>query len=200
MQKVWIKSTISGFIIEDNILNGQFVRAGETALKMADLSSVWIHAEVYENEIRHLNKGGKAEIEIPAYPETQIQGEILDIFPFLNLKTRTIKVRIEVQNPDHKFKFGMYVKVNFKINLGENLVVPADAILDSGTKQIVFVSKEDGHFEPREVKLGARNNNYYEILSGLTENEEIVTSGTFLIDSESRLKAALSQMGQKHQH
>jgi Cu(I)/Ag(I) efflux system membrane fusion protein len=120
------------------------------------------------------------------------------VYPFLNAKTRT--VRVEVANPGLKLKPDMFADINIEQELGEHLVVPSEAVLDSGKRKIVFVAHDGGHFEPREISVAARLDDYYVVAAGLREGEEVVTSGNFLLDSESRIKGALAGMAGEHQH
>ena len=200
---MWISAPASGFIVDDELTNGKYVVAGETVFKIVDLSKVWVNAEIYEYEIPYLKVDDKvdvADVELSYYPGEIFNGKITYIYPYLNPTARTVKVRVELPNLDYKLKIDMYAKVNFKIDFGTKLALPVEAVLDSGKRQIVFVDKGDGLFEPREVKLGVRVENFYEVLSGVSEGEEVVVSGNFLIDSESRLKAALRQMEEPHKH
>ena len=200
---MWISAPASGFIVDDELTNGKYVVAGETVFKIVDLSKVWVNAEIYEYEIPYLKVDDKvdvADVELSYYPGEIFNGKITYIYPYLNPTARTVKVRVELPNQDYKLKIDMYAKVNFKIDFGTKLALPVEAVLDSGKRQIVFVDKGDGLFEPREVKLGVRVENFYEVLSGVSEGEEVVVSGNFLIDSESRLKAALRQMEEPHKH
>jgi len=201
----WFTAPMDGFIIEDNLTAGKNIMPGETLFKIVDLSMLWVNAEVYEYELPFLAVDGAAELELAAFPGERFTGKISYIFPNVTPATRTIRVRIELPNKDLKLKSDMYGTVILSIDLGVRLVVPSEAVLDTGTRQIVFVDKENGHFEPREVKLGSQISNYYEVLSGLTEGEKIVTSGNFLIDSESKLEFIRSSAGNagagtEHQH
>lgn len=159
---------------------------------------VWVYLTLYEYEIGMVKAGMPIQVESAAYPGEIFSGEIKAIAPILESMTRSIKARAEVKNQQHKLKPEMYVDVNIMIDLGERLAVREDAVMDTGERRIVFVAKTDGYFEARPVKLGYKATNYYEVLAGLKEGEEVVTSGNFLIDSESRLKSAIS--GPEHQH
>ncbi len=130
-----------------------------------------------------------------AYPNEPFVGKVQYIYPYLEPETRATKVRFELSNPDGKLKPEMYANVEVQINLGRRLAVPAAAVLDSGTRRLVFVDQGEGVYEPREVKLGERADDRYEVVSGLKEGERIVTSANFLIDSESKLQAATNLMG-----
>jgi RND family efflux transporter MFP subunit len=175
------------------------VEGGEDLYVLADLSDVWVYADIYEYELPLVQAGQRATVALSYYPGEEFRGEVVYIYPYLESQTRTAKVRIEFPNPDWKLKPGMYANVEIQTERGEGLVVPGSAILDSGTRRIVFVDKGDGRFEPREVTLGGRAGEGFEVLSGLEEGEQVITSANFLIDSESQIKAALGAMA-GHQH
>ena len=157
-------------------------------------SQVWVYLTIYEYESALVKEGLPVEIETIAYPGEIFKGSIVSIAPVLNTATRTLNVRTLVNNPNNKLKLGMYVNAEITYNLGNKLAVPQDAVMDSGTRKIVFVADANGYFKPKEVTLGSKSEGYYEILRGLSGGEEVVTSGNFLIDSESKLNAVLSQM------
>jgi len=161
---------------------------------IADLSWVWVEADIYEYELPFVKVGQKVRITLPYYPGETLEGTVKFVYPFLDPRTRTAKVRLEVPNPGLKLKPDMFADVAVEENLGERLVVPASAVLDSGEQQIVFVALGEGRFEPREVTVAARLDDYYVIAAGLREGEVVVTSGNFLLDSESRIKGALAGM------
>ena len=162
--------------------------------------TVWVYARIYEYEIGLVKVGQTVEVRTQAYPDRVFPGVIKSIDPILDRNTRTLRARVEVPNPDWLLKHEMYVDADIKVNLGMKLAVPEEAILDSGTRQMVFVKTGAGKYEPREVKMGARAQGYREVVSGLAEGEEVVTSGNFLIDSESKLKSATQNMGSGHKH
>jgi len=184
----------SGIVIEKNVLHGQKLMAGENLFKIADLSRVWILGEIYEYELPFIKTGQEAKISLSYYPGESFTGKIIYIYPYLKPETRTNQVRIEVGNPGLKFKPEMFANLEIHVDYGTRLTVPADAVLDAGDTKIVFVAKGDGYFEPREVKLGVKGQDIYEVLGGVSDGENVVTSANFLIDSESSLKAALSRM------
>jgi len=160
----------------------------------ANDSQVWVYLTIYEYESALVKEGLPVEIETIAYPGEIFKGSIISIAPILNAATRTLNIRALVNNPDNKLKLGMYVNAKITYNLGNKLAVPQDAVMDSGTRKIVFIADANGYFEPREVTLGSKSEGYYEILRGLSDGQEVVTSGNFLVDSESKLNAVLSQM------
>lgn len=191
---VTVYSPGSGIVIEKDVVQGQKVMAGEALFKIADLSRVWILGEVYEYELPFIRNGQDVKVSLSYYPGESFEGKITYIYPYLKPETRTNQVRIEVGNPGLKLKPEMFADLEIHVDYGTRLTVPSDAVLDAGDTKIVFVAKGDGYFEPREVKLGVKGQDIYEVLSGLSEGENVVTSANFLIDSESSLKAALSRM------
>jgi multidrug efflux pump subunit AcrA (membrane-fusion protein) len=185
----------SGFVIEKNVLQGQKIMSGENLYKIADISKVWIYGEIYEHELPFVKKGQKVVISLSYYPGKTFQGRITYIYPYLNHETRTNRIRIEVDNHDFRLKPEMYANLEIHVDYGRRLAIPVDAVLDSGDRKIAFVDKGDGYLEPREIRLGGRGEDLYEVIEGVSEGEIVVTSANFLIDSESSLKAALQQMG-----
>lgn len=163
-----------------------------------DSNTVWVYMTIYEYEIGLLKEGLAVDIDAVAFPGEIFKGKIVAITPVLNTMTRSINVRAEVDNPEHKLKPEMFVNAQIQVDLGEKLAVPESAVLDTGVRKIVYLLKEGNMLEPREVTLGQKAEDYYEVLSGLKEGELVVTSGNFLIDSESKLKAVLQ--GSEHQH
>jgi membrane fusion protein, copper/silver efflux system len=184
----------SGIVIEKDVVRGQKVMAGEALFKIADLSRVWILGEVYEYELPFIRNGQEVKVSLSYYPGESFQGKITYIYPYLKPETRTNQIRIEVGNPGLKLKPEMFANLEVDVDYGIRLTVPSDAVLDAGDTRIVFVAKGDGYFEPREIKLGVKGQDLYEVLAGLSDGENVVTSANFLIDSESSLKAALSRM------
>jgi Cu(I)/Ag(I) efflux system membrane fusion protein len=191
-------SPADGDVIEKRVVNGQRVKAGDELYRIADHSHVWVIAEVAEGDLIALKRGTPATVAFRAYPMQPVEGEVSFIYPELRAETRTARVRIEVPNPDGRLKVDMYADVVFGTGAGEGPVVavPASAVIDSGTRQIVLVVKGEGRFEPRPVKLGRRGDGYVEVLQGVAKGDEVVTSATFLIDAESNLKAALQAFTQ----
>ncbi|MEO0290650.1 MAG: efflux RND transporter periplasmic adaptor subunit [candidate division WOR-3 bacterium] len=188
-------SPYEGFIIKKEIFEGMEVRPGMTIYRIADLREVWVYGEIYEYEVNLIKKGDEAFITLSYLPEKIFKGKVSYIYPYLNPETRTTKVRIEIPNQDFSLKPNMYVNIEIKVNYGKKLVIPKSAVLYTGEKNIVFVDKGEGTFEPREVKLGISSEDFYEVIEGVRKGEVVVTSANFLIDSESSLKAALLQIG-----
>ena len=191
---VTIYSPVSGIVIEKNIVQGQKVMSGENLFKIADLSRVWILGEVYEYELPLIKTGLDVEASLSYYPGETFAGRITFVYPYLKPETRTNLIRVEAGNPGFKLKPEMYANLIIRVDFGTKLALPADAVLDAGVTKIVFVASGDGYFEPREVKLGVKGQDLYEILGGVSAGEIVVTSANFLVDSESSLKAALSRM------
>ncbi len=162
--------------------------------------SLWVYAQIYEYEAGQVQAGQAMEVKTGALPGKTFRGRVVAVDTILNPETRTLRVRGELPNPDGLLKPEMYVDVVIQVDLGNKLAVPEEAVLDTGERKIVFVRKAPGRYEPREVTLGHEAGDYWEVLSGLEEGEEVVTSANFLIDSESRLKAALSPGGGGHAH
>lgn len=190
-------SPMTGFVIEKDILKGKHVMPGENLFTIADISTLWILADIYENDIPLIKVGQPVEVELSSFPSQKHRGRITYIYPYLEQDTRTMKVRIEIGNPGFKLKPEMFGTTLIHLDLGERLSVPEDAVLDSGVRKIVFIKKEETSFEPREIVLGVRAGDQYEVISGVEEGNQVVTSANFLIDSESRLKAAIKKT---HQH
>jgi Cu(I)/Ag(I) efflux system membrane fusion protein len=183
-----------GFVTKRNAFPKQQVNPDTEVYELADLSTVWVLADIYEYELPEIKLGQTTKINLTYFPGATFAGKVSYIYPELDNATRTAKVRIDLPNPDFKLKPDMYANAEFQINYGRQLTIPEEAVLDSGTKQIVFVAHGEGYFEPRQVALGAKLNNRYIVQSGLRNGETIVTSGNFLIDSESQLKASLGGM------
>ncbi|HSD46704.1 MAG TPA: efflux RND transporter periplasmic adaptor subunit [Pyrinomonadaceae bacterium] len=185
----------SGFVMTRNAFPKQRVMPDTELYQLADLSNIWIVADVYEFEAADIKGGQSATVTLPAYPGRTFSGMITYIYPQVDNTTRTLKVRVELSNKQFLLKPDMYADVTLNIAYGNRLVVPQEAVMDSGSEQLVYVALADGYFEPRKVQIGRRLDNKYEVLSGLHAGERIVTSGNFLIDSESKLKSTASGMG-----
>jgi Cu(I)/Ag(I) efflux system membrane fusion protein len=194
-------SPINGFVIEKKAIGGQRIMPGENIYKIADLSTVWIVGDVYQKDLAWVRINQPVRIIISYIPGEEFQGTISFIYPYLNETTGTNKVRIEVQNKGYKLKPGMYANLEFTLSIGEKLVIPSEAVLDSGEVKYAFLDKGNGFFEPKIIKVGISGDDYYEIISGLKEGDKVITDAAFLIDSESSIKAAISQMmNGEHKH
>jgi Cu(I)/Ag(I) efflux system membrane fusion protein/cobalt-zinc-cadmium efflux system membrane fusion protein len=186
-----VRSPASGVIIEKAAIEGMHVTPGQTLFRIADLSTVWVEADVYERDIAAVRVGQPATVTLDAYPDRRFTGRATYIYPFVADQTRTIKVRFQFANPRGLLKPGMYATVQLATPSSPALVVPADAVLDSGREQVVFVALADGYFEPRRVRAGRQLDATIEITEGLKEGEEVATGATFFLDSESQLQAAV---------
>jgi RND family efflux transporter MFP subunit len=191
-----IYSPVDGIVTEKMVRKGQNIMAGMELYKIADLSTVWVLAEVYQYELPWVKVGGQVEIEISYLPGKSFKGTITYIYPYLSMETRTAKVRVEVPNTQNfELKPDMYATVKIVSPLSiDAVVVPDQAIIRSGERNIVVIALGGGYFDPRDVKLGVMAEGYVQVLEGIKEGEKIVVSSQFLIDSESNLKAAISHM------
>jgi membrane fusion protein, copper/silver efflux system len=190
-----------GTVMVKRIVLGQKVAAGDELYRIIDLTNLWVIADVAEGDLAGIKLGDRATVTFRAYREQPVDGKVTFIYPQVKPETRTVQVRIEVANPDGRLKPDMYADVMFHAEEGSAAVtaVPTGAIINSGAKQIVLVAKGEGRFEPRPVKLGRRGDDYVEIVEGLREGEEIVTTATFLIDAESNLQSALKTFTEPEQ-
>jgi membrane fusion protein, copper/silver efflux system len=179
----------SGFVDKRNAYPQQRVTPDTELYTLIDLSNIWVMAEIYEYESSDIKVGQVANVEVSSLPGRTFRGKVSYIYPQMDNQTRTIKARIELPNPNYIFKPDMFADVQFQISRKRHLVVPQEAVLDAGTEQIVFVALGEGYFEPRKVQVGERIDNKYVVLAGLKAGERIVTSGNFLIDSESKLRS-----------
>lgn len=193
-------SPVDGVVVTKNAIQGMYITPGLELYQIADLSRVWILVTLYEYDVAIIKEGDEAAVEVPYDPKLNLKAKISYISPDIDLETRTAKARLEVDNKSGSFKPGMYVNITLKKNLGESIVIPDDSLIDTGLRKIVFVKKGSSSFEPREVKVGPRVENQFAILSGLKEGEEIVTSAHFLIDTESKLRAAVEKGGSAPSH
>ena len=193
---ITIFSPADGVIIKKNALKGHYVKAGEHQYEIADLSTIWVDVDIYEYELPWIHKGMGARMELAYVPGKRFSGKVLFIYPYLDSKTRTARLRLAFSNPDYQLKPGMYANVYLQSTLPDKrLVVPQEAVVDSGVRKLVFVSKGKGKFVPTDVTIGTEGNDYeVEVIDGLTEGDEIVLSGQFMLDSESRLKEAIAKM------
>lgn len=190
-QELEVESPVSGYITERNALPNLTVQPGTHLYTIADLSTVWVLAEVFQNDLGRIKIGDRATLTVDSYPGRVFEGRVNFIYPQVDMTTRTARARLIFSNSGLKLSPGMFVNATLKVSMGKQLVIPATGVLQSGTRQIVFVSRGDGYIEPREVQLGSRAGDDFIVLKGLKAGEEIVTSANFLIDSESQLQAAL---------
>ena len=193
LQYVPILSPATGTVIAKTVVKGSSLEAGKTAYRIADLSSVWIEADLYESDIPLVTTGHNVDISLSYRPDWDTQGQVSYIYPYLNAKTRTGRIRIDVPNDDGVLKPDMYAHVQIKIPLGERLVVPEEAILYAGPTNVVFLDRGEGRIQPRRIKVGLTAGDFVEVLEGLKAGDEVVTSGNFLIASESKLKSGIDK-------
>jgi Cu(I)/Ag(I) efflux system membrane fusion protein len=200
-QYLTLRSPVNGIVLDKSVIQGQRFMAGEMLYQIADLSRVWVLADVFEQDLATIHRSQTATIQIEAYPDKVFRGEVTFIYPTINPETRTASVRIELPNPQGLLKPAMYGKVEFVSTQGKDrvLAVPESAVLDAGTTQSVLMDLGEGRFEPRLVKLGKHANDYVEVLDGLKAGEMVVVKANFLIDAESNLKAALSGFARSSQ-
>ena len=191
-----VYSPASGVVIKKSALQGHYVKAGDHQYEIADLSKVWVDVDIYEYELSWVRKGMSARMDLPYNPGEQYRGEVLFIYPYLNAKTRTARLRLAFENRDGRLKPGMYANIYLASVLPEEtLTIPQEAVIDSGVRKIVFIARDKGKFQPQEVRLGLEGDDYeVQVLSGLSEGDRIVVSGQFMLDSESRLKEAIQKM------
>jgi len=190
-----IHSPITGTVIKKEALAGAHVDPGQELYTIADLSHIWILADIYEYELSFVKAGQQAAVTLSYDPSTVLTGHVSFIYPTLDPKTRTAKVRFELNNRGEMLKPDMYANVELRVSLGTRLAIPQEAIIESGQKQVVFLHHGGGKLEPRLIKTGVKTGEWTEVLEGLKEGEHVVTSANFLIDSESRLKSVVEGMG-----
>jgi Cu(I)/Ag(I) efflux system membrane fusion protein/cobalt-zinc-cadmium efflux system membrane fusion protein len=186
-----IDSPVSGYITERNALPNLAVQPDTRLYTVADLSVVWVLAQVFQNDLSRVRVGALASLTVDSYPGRVFHGRVDFIYPDVDMTTRTSRVRMVFANPKLTLTPGMFVNVNLEVPLGKQLIIPASGVLQSGTRQIVFVDRGAGYLEPREVQLGQRAGDEFVVLRGLKQGERIVTSANFLVDSESQLQAAI---------
>ncbi len=187
-------SPIEGFVMTRNAYEQAYVTPETDLYDIADLSTIWVYVDIFEYEAPFVHLGQAASMELSYFPGKTYSGRVSYIYPTLDPKTRTVRVRLEFPNPHYALKPDMYADVQLTIDYGMQIVVPSEAVLNSGTRQVVFIAKPGGYFEPREIKVGDQFDGQYAVLAGLKPGERIVASGNFLIDSESRLGSAMQGM------
>jgi membrane fusion protein, copper/silver efflux system len=193
-KSVTVTSPATGSVLVKRAVAGARITAGEPLFDIVGLERVWILADVYESDMAFVRTGARATVTLAHMPGRTFTGPITFIAPTVDPMTRTAKVRVEIENRDGALKPEMFAEVVIEEPARTATVVPESAVLATGTRSVIFVVKEDGTFEPREVQTGTRNDRYIEIRSGVTPGEKVATQANFLIDSESRLKAALAQI------
>ena len=187
-----LTAPMNGIVIEKQAVEGLHFAPGDMLYRIADLSTIWVLVDVFEQDLGLIRPGQEARITVPAYPDRPFIGKVAFIYPSINRETRTAKVRIEIPNPDLVLKTDMYATAEIAAPVTSSVVaVPDSAVLDSGARQIVLVERGEGRFEPRPVKLGQKAGGYVEIREGVAVGEKVVVGANFLIDAESNLRAAL---------
>jgi Cu(I)/Ag(I) efflux system membrane fusion protein len=191
------RSPATGIVMEKKAVQGMRFMPGEMLYQIADLSAVWVVADVFEQDIGLIKSGVKAKVTINAYPDKVFAGTVTYVYPTLKAETRTVPVRVELANPGMLLKPGMFAQVEVAVSAKAKVVtVPLSAVIDSGTRQIVLIQQGEGRFAPVEVKLGSRSDDYVEVREGVKEGEQVVVAANFLIDAESNLKAAIGGFGE----
>jgi Cu(I)/Ag(I) efflux system membrane fusion protein len=188
---------VSGVVLEKSALQGMRVMPGEPLFKIGNLGTIWLIANVFEQDLSLIHPGQLVKLRIDAYPNKELTGKVTYIYPTLNPETRTAQVRVELGNPGEILKPDMYATIEFTAGHGKSpvLMIPDSAVIDSGLRQVVLIQPSEGVFEPREVRLGLRGDGYVQVLEGVNEGEQVVVRANFLIDAESNLKAALGSFG-----
>lgn len=193
-----IYSPANGYVIQKIALQGMRVMPGDKLFDIANLSTVWIIADIFEYEVSLIKTGQAATISLSYFPEKIFQSKVDYVYPTLSGDTKTAKIRFTVPNPGGQLKPQMFTNVEVKIPLGKKLVIPQEAIIETGIRQIVYVDKGDGYFEPREITAGVKTDGFVEVIRGLKAGEKVVSSANFLIDSEAQLKGVTPIEGLKH--
>ena len=189
-----VYSPISGFVMKRNAYEQTYVTPQTDLYEIANLSKIWVYADIFEYEAPYVHVGQSAQMTLSYSPGRTYYGKVDYVYPVVDPKTRTIRVRLEFPNPGYELKPNMYANVKLKVNYGVQTLVPSESVVNSGNRQVVFVVKPDGYFEPREIKTGDQFDGQVQVLVGLKAGDKVVKSGNFLIDSESRLGAAMQQM------
>lgn len=195
-----VESPASGFIIERNALPNAYVQPDTKLYTIADLSTVWVYANVFQEAVGRLRPGDPAQVTVDAYPGRAFNGRIDQILPQVDQATRTVRVRLIFRNPGVMLKPGMYVNVDIDVPLGKQLVIPASAVLQSGSRAIAFIDHGDGNLEPREIQTGPQVDDSIVIVKGLAPGDRIVSSANFLVDSEAQLQSALGSFNPPQQN
>ena len=191
-----LHAPFTGIVLKKNVFEGGYVNAGESMYRLADISRIWVYADIYEYEAPWLRLGQEATMKLSYAPGATYRGRVIYVYPYLKEKTRTLEVRMEFRNGrGFELKPGMWADVNLKPTVANQaLVIPVEAVLRSGKRDVAILALGGGHFLPRDIKLGAQAGNYFQVLSGLKEGDRVVDSAEFLINSESSLESALNKM------
>lgn len=194
------RAPLGGHVIAKTAVEGKSFLAGESLYEIAPLHQLWVLAAVPEFELNNIHEGQKARVIFSQLENKEVESTVAFINPHVDPQTRRGEVRIEIENPGHTLRPDMWATVEIEQSLGDVLAVPASAVLDTGTRNIAFVDRSDGHLEPRDVKVGAKTDDYWQVLDGLKADEKVVTRALFLVDSESQLKAVVAGMGAGGEH
>jgi membrane fusion protein, copper/silver efflux system len=186
-----VRATATGYVTQKAAVRGLYVQPATELFQVADLRTVWVTADVYEHELSRVRVGGAARLTVSAHPAETFSGRVQFIYPTLNAETRTLRVRLEFENPGLKLKPGYYGTVVLDLPAREGLAIPAEAVVDTGAAVYVYVARPDHTYEPRRVKLGARTDARVQVVAGLAAGDEVVTTGNFVLDAEARLRAAI---------
>jgi Cu(I)/Ag(I) efflux system membrane fusion protein len=189
-----LSAPASGWVTERMVVAGQKIMPSEALMVISDLKEIWADADIYQSDLPYVKVGMPVEVTLPYWPGKTFTGKVSFITPTLDPMTRTLKARLEIPNPELLLKPEMYATATLKYELGEKLAVPTAAVIFTGARVVAFRDVGDGHLAPVELKLGARSGDYYEVLDGLKEGDQVVVSANFLVDSESSMKAALEAL------
>jgi Cu(I)/Ag(I) efflux system membrane fusion protein len=193
-----LRSPVTGTVLSKDVLEEEYVMPAKELYVVADLATVWVQAKIYEYELPHIERGKEATVTVPALPGRQFAGKVVFIKPTVEEATRTVEVRVELPNPDHRLKPGMFADIVIAHDMGEGLLVPASAVIRTGTRDVAY-RVDQGRFLPVEVELGAIPfDDRFQVLKGLEAGDRVVTSANFLIDSESRLRLGGGGMAGMH--
>ena len=190
-----ILAPTNGYIIEKNVIEGDLVEAGQKLFRIANLDKVWVEGEIYQFDLPQIHLEDLVKITLPYLPGRAFEGKVSYIYPYLSGDARTGKIRVELANPRLELLPDMYANMELSINLGEKLQIPESAVMYTGKRRIVFIDLGEGRLRPQQIIVGLRNQGYFEVLSGLSAGDRVVTSGNFLIASESQIRSALSYWG-----
>jgi Cu(I)/Ag(I) efflux system membrane fusion protein len=186
-----VRSPAAGVVTRRSVVEGSYVQPGSELFEIADLSTVWVLADIYEHDLARVSEGQPAQLELAAYPGERFAGKVGFLSPTVDPQSRTLRIRLTFKNPDLRLRPGLYGNVVLTLPPTEGLFVPREAVVDTGAARYLFVAQPGGRFEPRKVKLGARAGDRVQVTEGVHEGEIVVTTANFLLDSESRLRSAI---------
>lgn len=198
--EIIFRAPFSGHVVAKVAIEGKAFMTGETLYEIADLSHLWLRASVFEYEMPMISIGQDAVINFPYLGNQEFPAKVTFIYPHIDALTRRGEIRLELDNPKHLLRPDMWANIEINVVFGKKLTIPSSAVIDTGSRYIAFVDAADGRLDPRDVKIGTKTDDYYEVLEGVKEGEKVVTRALFLVDSESQLKAAISGMGDAGEH